>query len=83
MRLRTTLLLQTRFQLVNSAQASALTTLQGGQVRKDCVKSPLAGGNYGVCGVQGQQRCVGLGALQCGDADVPACKLRCNEGRPS
>ena len=63
---------------------SAAGKLQGGELRKDCVEGALerglAGGERGVRGVRGQQRRVGLGALERRDAGVPASKLRCDEG---
>ena len=65
----------------NSAVAGKL---QGGEVREDCVEGALerglAGGERGVRGVRGQQRRVGLGALERRDAGVTASKLRCDEG---
>ena len=63
---------------------SASGKLQGGEVREDCAEGALerglAGGERGVRGVRGQQRRVGLGALERRDAGIPASKLRCDEG---
>ena len=63
---------------------SASGKLQGGELREDCVEGALerglAGGERGVRGVRGQQRRVGLGALERRDAGVPASRLRCDEG---
>ena len=51
-----------------------------GKLREDCVEGALerglAGGERGVRGVRGQQRRVGLGALERRDAGVTAGKLR-------
>ena len=81
-RLRTTLLPRTR--PGRHVSNSAAGKLQGGKLREDCVEGALhrglAGGERGVRGVRGQQRRVGLGALERQDAGVPASKLRCDEG---
>ena len=63
---------------------SAAGKLQGGELREDCVEGALecglAGGERSVRGARGQQRRVGLGALERRDACIPASKLRCDEG---
>ena len=85
-RLRTTLLSRTSFQVVKPTQAGALTTpplpescraASSTACIEGALERGLAGRERGVRGVQGQQRCVGLGPR---DAGVAASKLRCDEG---